>query len=97
MATCTITGTLQALDGEPIVDAVVRAWVEPTGDDQSGQVAGIVGVGGDPIVAFTDAGGSFLLRLVQGARGQLEIPAIALRKAVTVPRAPGPIDFAELI
>jgi len=97
MATCEIRGTIQGLDGAPVAESQVRAVVQLTDQDQSGQFVSGIGATSEPIVVFTDDLGEFSLPVLQGAVIEIEIPAINLRKLVTVPLDPGPIDLASLI
>jgi hypothetical protein len=97
MALCEIRGTIQGLDESPIAEAQVRATVQLTEADQSGQVVGGAGITSDPIVAFTDVTGRFSIFLKQGAVAHLEIPVINLARFITVPSVGGPVEFDELI
>jgi hypothetical protein len=42
-------------------------------------------------------GDEFSILLKQGATVPLEIPAVNLRRLLSVPRVAGPVDFDELI
>lgn len=97
MATCTITGTIQTLAGVAVPETQVRFRIKSTESDQSGQVASGVGVISDEVVDFTDDNGLFSMDLTQGAVAELEIPAINLRKTITIPSSAGPVDFVTLI
>ena len=85
MPTCTITGTLENLDGTPCIDADIRVFLVPTDKDQGGQFVGNVGVTSDAIDAVTDETGLFSVDLLQGARVRIEVAVINLRKIFTVP------------
>ncbi len=83
---CTITGTICLLDGTAVpAGTQISATVKSTQPDQGGQVAGGAGVASAPIEAFTDDTGAFGIQIIQGAIVLLEIPAINLRKEITVP------------
>ena len=97
MAVCLIRGVIHGLDDTPVPEAQVRACVRLTEQDQSGQLAGQSGIASDPVVVFTDATGQFSIGLVQGAVVLLEIPAINLRRFITVPADAGPVDFTTLV
>jgi hypothetical protein len=97
MALCTITGVIQNLDESPAAEAQVRATIQSTEADQSGQVVGDAGVVSEPVVAFTDVNGQFSIALKQGAAVLFEIPTINLRRFVTIPNVAGPVGFETLI
>lgn len=82
---CTVMGTVCNLDGTPNSDVQVRARIESTIADQGGQLITGVGVTNEPIIAFTDDNGFFAIDLLQGARVELHIPSINLRKIILVP------------
>jgi hypothetical protein len=97
MALCEITGRIQNLDESPVADAQVRATIQSTDVDQSGQLVAGVGVASEPLVVFSDVTGRFSIPLKQGASVFLEIPAINLARYITVPSVAGPIDVETLI
>ncbi len=97
MALCTITGVIQNLDERPVAEAQVRATIQSTEADQSGQVVGGTGVVSEPLVAFSDVDGQFAMSLKQGATVLFEIPMINLRRLITIPNTVGPIGFDSLI
>jgi hypothetical protein len=97
VATCEIRGIIQGLDETPTAEAAVRATVQSTVEDQSGQIVASGGVTSEPVVVFTDVNGQFSIQLSQSAVVELEIPAINLRKIIGVPLVAGPVDFRTLI
>jgi len=96
-AVCSVTGTICKLDGSLLsAGSPISATVKSTQGDQGGQLAGGAGVASAAIEAFTDDAGTFSIQLIQGAIALLEIPAINLRKEITVP-ALVTADFSTLI
>lgn len=96
MPICTLTGTLQKLDGTPAIGQQVLVTIQSTQIDQSGQFAGIIGVISDAIEAVTDDTGLFTIDLLQGAVVLLEVPTINLRKQITIP-ALNTVEFSTLV
>jgi len=93
---CTVTGTICKADGSIYSGVQVVATIKSTQQDQGGQVVVGVGVGSDPIEAFTGDDGSFGIDLIQGAIVLLEINLINLRKEILVPTE-STADFVTLI
>lgn len=94
--TATVTGIICKADGSPVSGSQIKVTIESTEQDQGGQVASDAGITSDQVEAFTDDLGAFSIDLVAGATVVLEIPAINLRKTITVP-ASGSADFTTLV
>lgn len=95
METCTISGTIVGLDGEPVIGAEVVASVIAS-DDLGGQVLSDTLVTSDDIMVVTDEDGEFEIDLLQGATVLFCIAAVRLRKRLIVPCEPQ-TTLAELI
>ena len=97
MAVCLLEGYIQNADGTPAIGVTVWLRVASTEADQAGQFADAGGVTSEPVVTFTGEDGRFSMPAAPGATMLLEISAINLRKYISVPRQPGPIDFRTLV
>lgn len=82
MPTCTITGNVNDLSGEPIVGVAISAKVLglPT-------IEAVVGLTDDSVTATTDDSGVFSITLVRLAVVEIFIPRINYRRQLTVPNA----------
>lgn len=80
-----ISGYLQDLSGNPIVNTSVSAKILNTPSLIPGSGGNIVGMATTTIVVKTDSQGYFSLSLVEGANVDIIIPAINYRRTILVP------------
>jgi len=61
------------------------------------QLASGAGIVGTSLVAKTDVNGKATVKLVQGTKVEVAIPAASLRRVVTIPASVGPVNLLTLI
>lgn len=90
---CEITGTLMDLNGNPLVNSLIRGgcFNQPflISDQQ-------IGVKTDYIQTLTTSTGTFAINFPQGSKIWLSIPAIGYREELNIPTDETSIAFTSL-
>lgn len=84
MSTCTLTGTLRNVAGQPVAGARVGARVDNQGNAPAFTSSGVA-LADDVVETETNDNGTFTMTLERGTRVVLHIEAIGLHRQVLVP------------